>query len=48
MMWDSPLYTMNMFYYNWLIKNLLQHIAGQNIAGLEKYMERVGRVRETL
>ena len=23
MMWDSPLYSVNMFYYHWLIKKLL-------------------------
>ena len=39
---------MNMFYYHWLIKKLLQPIAGQNIARLEEIeRERVGRVRES-
>ena len=23
LMWDSPMYAVNMFYYNWLIKKLL-------------------------
>ena len=41
MMWDSPLYTMNMFYYHWLIKKLLWPIAGQYIARLQEiYIER--------
>ena len=31
-MWDSPLYAVNMFYYNWLIKKLLWPMAGQNKA----------------
>ena len=33
MMWDSPLYARNMFYYHWLIK---KPMAGQNIARLEE------------
>ena len=32
-MWDSPLYTMNIFYYHWLIKKLLWPVAGQNSLG---------------
>ena len=35
LMWDSPLYAVNMFYYHWIIKKLLQPMAGQNIARLE-------------
>ena len=32
MMWDSPLYAVNMFYYHWLIKKLIWPMTGQNIA----------------
>ena len=35
-MWDAPLYAVNMFYYNWLIKKLLWPMAGQNTARLEE------------
>ena len=28
LMWDSPLYAVNMFYYYWLIKKLLQPMVG--------------------
>ena len=39
MMWDSPLYAMNMFYYHWLIKKMLWPMAGQNIARQESQTE---------
>ena len=46
-MWGSPLYTRNMLYYHWLIKKLLQPMAGQNIARLEEiYRKKEDRVRE--
>ena len=32
LMWDSPLYVVNMFYYHWLIKMLIWLMAGQNTA----------------
>ena len=32
MMWDCPLYAVNMFYCHWLIKKLFWPMAGQNIA----------------
>ena len=35
MIQDAPLYAVNMFYYHWLIKNLLWPMAGQNIARRE-------------
>ena len=35
LMWDSPLYAMNIFYYYWLIKKLLWPMAGQNIGRQE-------------
>ena len=35
MVWDSPLHVLGMFYYLWLIKNLLQPMAGQNKARQE-------------
>lgn len=35
-MCDSPLYARNMFYRHWLIKNLLESMAGHNIARLEE------------
>ena len=35
LMWDSSLYAVNMFYYYWLIKNLLWPMAGQNKARQE-------------
>lgn len=31
----APLYTVNTFYYQWIIKKLLWPIAGQNIGGRE-------------
>ena len=34
-MWDTPLYSVNTFYYYWLIKKLLWPTAGQNIARWE-------------
>ena len=40
-MWDIPLYAVNMFYYHWLIRKLLQPIAVQNIARLEE-IDRIG------
>ena len=43
-MWDSPLYAVNMFYYHWLIKKLIVPVKGQNIARLESRRER-GRER---
>ena len=36
MMWDSPLYAMNMFYYHWLIKKLLGPITGQEVIPSKK------------
>ena len=35
LLWDAPLYAVNMFYYHWLIKKLLWPMAGQNIAKWE-------------
>lgn len=35
MMWDSPLYVVNMFYYHWLINKLLWPMAWQNIVSLK-------------
>ena len=37
-----PLYAVNMLYYHWLIKKLLQPIAGQNIARLKEIYGVVG------
>ena len=36
MMWDSPLYAVNIFYYHWLITKLFQPMASQNIGRLEE------------
>ena len=49
-MWDSPLYAVNVFYYPWFIKKLLWPMAGQNKARweIQRERERVGGVRETL
>ena len=35
-LWESPPYVVNMFYYNWLIKKLFWPVAGQNRARQEK------------
>ena len=34
-MWDSPVYAVNVFYYHWLIKQLLWPMAGHNLARQE-------------
>ena len=34
-MWDAPLYAVNIFYYHWLIKKLLWSVARQNIVRWE-------------
>ena len=46
MTWDAPLYAVNMFYYHWLMKNLLWPMIGQNIAGWEIQAERQGEKRQ--
>lgn len=35
LMWDVPLYAVNVFYYHWLIEKLLWSMAGKNIARQE-------------
>ena len=45
LMWNSSLYAVNMLYYHWLIKKLLQPMAVQNRARQEQRLERVGRVK---
>ena len=39
LMWDFPLYVINIFYYHWLVKKLLWPMAGQNIARQEIHAE---------
>lgn len=48
--WDSPLCTVNMLYYPWLIKELFWPMAGQNRVRQEnktECKEKEGGVRET-
>ena len=48
MMWDAPLYDVNMFYYHWLVRNLLYPMAWKNIVRWKsqtEYWEKEGGVK---